>query len=399
MGPDYHDNTGGRPRAVYKPREIDVPDVVLPFAGTQETASRNEALPEGWDIVWPNRIRERRECLRISSTAELAQLAGHISYQRLCKLERGIAVARMSELELLAAPLQCAPDDLTLPALSLSETVRWKSEWGSARVEGGDHNAVVLAAFVRKLVEDVGLTRDNIARQAREQGITSTSNPFKGIWHAEKPVDRWPDNTMRLIMYLAAAGTWSQVLCRAAEAYAAGALAEQVASVRRPRVRYAPEDPDRRAPWTYAIDPFRHRRSRRIHISGFSTGLPMSATERQKIEKRQAKQELIDETTRICRRIIDWTTSSSDLETRLRRLIPADKDGVSSLIRELDDATLTISAARARVIHLSHKTRIHAPTAAALLGITDARFYQLRRADRTTVDCTGFSKTRGRQAN
>lgn len=399
MGPDYHDRTGARPRAVYRPRSIAVPDVIQPIAGSHGETGGNEALPEGWEIVWPNRIRERRECLRIDTAARLAEVAGHISYQRLCKLERGITIARMSELELLATPLQCAPEDLPLPALSLSETVRWKSEWGSARVEGGDHNAVVLAAYVRKLVEDTGLNRDSIARQAYEQGAIMTRNPFKGIWHAEKPVDRWPDNTMRLIMYLAASGTWQQVLDRAGKAYAAGALAKQVADVRRPRVRYAPEDPDRRAPWTYAIDPFRHRQPRHIHISGFSTGLGMSETERQNLEKRRLKQDLIDKTTRLCRRVIDWTTSSSDPGTRLRRLIPADKDGVSYLCNELDDAALTIAAARARVIHLSHKTRIHAPTAAALLGITNARFYQLRQADRTTVACSGLSKARGRHSN
>ncbi len=389
MGPDYQNTSGTRPREVYAARSLltDRAKFLARISEAREPA-KDESLPYAWDIIWPNRIRERREACKIPSAAALANKAGEISYQRLCRLECGTHVARQSELELISRALECDPDDLKLPVLTLSQTSAWKQEWSQLRTCGGDHDAVLLAAYVRHLVEQTGRTRNQIIKLFRENWPIPF-NALNKIWFAATTVDRHPDTTMFVIMQLSGISNWEDVIRDSRRLYRKGALALHITDVQAPRVRFAPEDPDARAPWTYAIDPFRQRKERRYHIAAHTAHPGETKAEIRKRERQEQRDTYVFDTREFCRKVIEWSASTPNIERRLTRLFPDDPGGAERLKALADEKYPRIAAARARIVRRAQSRPLHKPTAAAMLGITPERLRQLINLPAHTIAITG----------
>lgn len=156
---------GVRPRDEYGPRRL-LPETYgrraeyRAFDKKKDDPRGDEALPAEWAVVCPNRICERRKAAGYPTTMQLARAMATISYQRLKKMEHGRVIVRESEFELVAAHLGVPVEDLKLPLLTASETSEWNRIWGPSKLieEGGDHDSVLLSAYVRKLVDDSGET-------------------------------------------------------------------------------------------------------------------------------------------------------------------------------------------------------------------------------------------------
>lgn len=401
MGPDYRDNSGTRPRDDYAPRTlIDSRAQFLARIAQPNDHAADESLPDGWEILWPNRIRERRLQCGIETTTILAKKAGHISYQRLCRLECGTHIGRQSELELIARPLECEPEDLLLPPLSLSQTAQWKHKWGARRTCGGNHDAVILAAFVRYLVDQTGLSRSKLIASLSTAERPISLNALSGIWHAEKSIDRWPDSTMACVMKIAGLDSWDAVIAESRSYYQDGSLIGALLEVKQPRLRYAPDDPDARAPWTFAIDPFRTRRPRQPHQAAHTT-LVRSETKTEAAQRliRERREERIERTRRICRSVITWSRNTTNIEQRLIRLFPKEKEQACMAARELTETKARIGAARARIVQISDRRNLHVKTAATMLAITPERFRQLAHLPKGSIHRTGFGGSVGNDAH
>lgn len=276
MGANYRKHTGRAPRSDYSARKL-IPanssSSKERFYGKGKTESANdnakdESLPEGWSILEPNRVKERRLAAGYPTVDSLAMKIGTMSYQRLHKIESGIVVVRDSEYELIARTLEMPVSMLKLPMLMHSETVQWMKLWGKEQrlEEGGDHDAVLLAAYVRYHARKKDLNKAKICKFAKVN-----ANAMHYIWHAAKPIDRYPDTTMMATMMLTENSSWDNVILDSRAYYAAGLLTEEIKKVQKPRVRYAPEDPDKRAPWTYDVDPFRERQPRSQYINAYTS--------------------------------------------------------------------------------------------------------------------------------
>lgn len=276
MGANYRKHTGRAPRSDYGPRKLIAATSLSSkerFYGKNQPAPANdntkdESLPKGWSILEPNRVKERRLAAGYPTTDSLALKIGTMSYQRLHKIESGIVVVRDSEYELIAKTLEIPVYMLQLPMLMHSETVQWMELWGKDQrlEEGGDHDAVLLAAYVRYHAREKDLNKAKICKQAK---VNSSAMHY--IWHAAKPIDRYPDTTMMATMMLTENSIWDNVILDSRAYYAAGLLTEEIKKVQKPRVRYAPEDPDKRAPWTYDIDPFRKKQPRSQYINAYTS--------------------------------------------------------------------------------------------------------------------------------
>lgn len=391
MGIGFNGTNGRRPREIYASRTLIADrNVFLARVSRQHNVERDESLPEGWEIIWPNRIRERREACKITKTTDLAALAGHISYQRLARLEAGTHIGRRSELELIARPLKCHPDELELPVLTLSQTREWKRQWSRARTSGGDHDAVLLAAYVRHLVELTGQTRNEIIKLIGAKRPIPM-NCLSKIWFASCSIDRHPDTTMSVIMQVSGMKSWEEVIFDSRTLYSAGTLAGHIEEVRAPRVRYAPEDPDARAPWTFVADPFRNNQKRRVHISAHTTRPSETKTEMLKRQKREDREAIAFETREFCRKVIEWTVGAGAVNTRLHRLFPADPAATKALYASMTDDQARIAAVRARIVKRAGQPRFHTATAAAMLGITAERLRQLTKIPSSSIAITGFA--------
>ena len=261
MGANYRISTGRAPREDYAPRKlISSTDTVYRGSSRRKSPSpqndnvEDESLPRGWSILEPNRIKERRLAAGYKTTDALSLKINSISYLRLHKIECGIVVVRESEYELIADALGLTVDQLKLPMLMKSETVQWMDLWGADRTieEGGSHNDVLLAAYVRYHAHKFEMGPTQVAKHV---GVPQNAMHF--IWHAAKPIDRYPDTTMHATMKLTGHDSWDEVITASQDHYQAGHLEDFVKDVQKPRVRYAPEDPSKMAPSTYDTNPFR----------------------------------------------------------------------------------------------------------------------------------------------
>ena len=282
MGADYRKtDSSRRPREYYGPRKLVAANsnsTKQQFYGKSAIASANdnanndnakdESLPRGWSILEPNRVKERRLAAGYETADQLALKIATMSYARLHKIESGLVVVRDSEYELIAKVLGIPVHHLQLPMLMHSETVQWMEIWGKEDrlEEGGDHDAVILAAYVRYHAERRQLNKATICANAKVP-----TNAMHFIWHAAKPIDRYPDTTMMATMMLTENSSWDNVIKDSRGYYAAGMLIDQVKKVQAPRVRYAPEDPDKRAPWTYDVDPFREHQPRSQYVNAYTS--------------------------------------------------------------------------------------------------------------------------------
>lgn len=276
MSADYRERTGRAPRTDYGPRKL------LPVnsntknrrfygkdhAGPINDNGKDESLPRGWSILEPNRVKERRIAAGFPSASDLSLHIGTMSYQRLKKIENGRVVVRASEYELIAKAMGIAIHYLQLPMLMRSQTVEWMERWGADNTieEGGDHDAVLLAAYVRYHVHRLGLNKSRACIAANVPG-----NALHFIWHAAKPIDRYPDTTMKVAMMISNDNDWNEVIANSQNYYLAGDLKKFILDVQKPRVRYAPEDPSKMAPWTYDTDPFRTRQPRERYVNAYSS--------------------------------------------------------------------------------------------------------------------------------
>jgi hypothetical protein len=275
MGANYREKTGKAPRQNYKERKLISESFSLdkikaahgiPLKPDNDNI-KDESLPRGWNILEPNRIKERRIAAGYDTTDKLSLKINSISYLRLSRLENGLLVGRESEYELIAQALEIPVASLKLPMLMRSETIQWMDLWGAKKTsgEGGDHDSVLLAAYLRYQAESKNTNPHAICSKL---GLRSSTLSF--MWHAEKTVDRYSDSAMYAAMALTEQDTWDDVVRESQLSYARGEISDYVRWVQKPRVRYAPEDPDKRAPWTYDIDPFRTAKKREKFENSYS---------------------------------------------------------------------------------------------------------------------------------
>lgn len=348
--------------------------------GKGPTAPRGSVtLPEAWSIVCPNRIAERRRAAGYEHVSEFHRALGSISYQRLVRMEIGRVIIRDSEYELVADLLGLHEDDLKLPLLTQPETLEWSRKWGARKQveEGGDEDSVVLAAYVRRLVGHTGRSRTAICQEWGFPG-----NCLAGIWHAEKPIDRWPDTTMGAVIRLAKAANWDDVVTTSMALHADNALDDEIAEVVKPRVRYAPEDPDRKAPWTYEADPFRTRKGKR-QVQTPVSAEPMRETaaqrgRREKAEKKQRRADHLTEMRRSYAAVID-EARTGDQTAMIEALFPdAPRHQVEDLTSQPRLAAMII--ARVALVRLPVDTA-ERQIAADLLGVSIERIRQIANQD------------------
>lgn len=378
-------------RTHQRPRDVYAPRVLLPGAygslpkfrkfGKDQRGSRGkESLPEEFAVLCPNRIREIRLAAGFENVTAFTRHIGSISYQRLIKIETGRVIVRESEYEILADALKVEVEDLKLPLLTQSETAEWNSRWGAKRriEEGGDHDSVLLAAYVRKLVKNTGTARTALLKNAGYP-----NNCLSKIWYADLPIDRHPDSTMAIVIKLAKVESWDEVIMTSRRLYDDYQLQDEISEVQQPRVRYAPEDPDRRAPWTYEPDPFRTRKGRRQAATPLSaTPRPENYKEQQKAQQQRLRQEKIREkeeylqmVRRTCALVIDQA-KSGDVEKMLHHFFPGeDPEAVAAFARKEDVARMLV--ARVALTRFAQDT-IQKKEASAALGITIERLRQIK---------------------
>ena len=382
MGANYRVKTGTAPRNDYSKRKLvpvktKSPKERLYGKGvpTPENDNvRDESLPRGWSILEPNRIKERRLAAGYATTDALSMKIDSISYLRLHKIENGIVVVRESDYELIAQTLGIPVSSLKLPMLMQSETVRWMEMFGADKVieEGGDHDAVILAAYVRYHANRIGLSQTQITAK-----LGGPSNCLHFIWYAAKPIDRYPDSTMMITMKLTKHDSWDAVIVGSQHAYREGLLTRFVELVRRPRVRYAPEDPSKRAPWTYDVDPFRTFKPRDRFINAYTSRRSREQDERlREMTLRRGDTRLriryyqemkaIEREARIMR---DPIAMLADLFPDYRDII---EEGASLYYAR-------VAYARVRVIdYLLKNNDLFVKPAALFLGLTSERIRQLK---------------------
>ena len=275
------------------------------YGKTIDVERGDEALPNEWFVLCPNRISERREAAGFMNTGMFATALNSINYQRLRKLETGRVIVRDSEYELIAEKLGIHIDELKLPLLTQGETVEWNRLWGPDKriEEGGDHDAVILAAFFRYTLDKLGMKRAHL------RDVTSNTGVLGRLWYAEKPIDRHADSGMLAMMSITFSENWDEVVRKSQAAYKEGFLTKFIKDIHKPRIRYAPEDPDRRAPWTYETNAFRAKKRRKQTQTPFTPELielPPNQTKRKFLRQQQLKrrarimvQAIIDTITRI----------------------------------------------------------------------------------------------------
>ena len=372
-------------RANKAPREYYGPRKLLPNCHRRHERRYNktlygqrgsEALPDGWNVLCPNRIKEVRLRLGIDSCLALVEKLGSINYQRLHKLETGRVVVRDSEFQLIARCLGVDVTQLTLPLLTQSETVEWQKRWGSAKQieEGGDHDSVILAAYMRHLVSTTGKSLSWLCVQGvRGHPIPHTT--ASRMWHAERPIDRYPDNAMFFMMHLSGKASWDDVILESRRLYNAKALYFYVDQVRAPRKRYAPEDPDRRAPWTYDIDPDRPKKHRALVQTPLSADPETAGKKTVKETPRQ--KEVREATLRIEANIA--SVENGSIAATLKGLFPNDLEIVDALLRDNPAVARTVALRACCIRHIRHTCEF--ALLGARFGISRERVSQIEQAD------------------
>ena len=383
MGADYRQATGRRPRDDYGPRTL-IPansnSSKERFYGKGDIASANdnqkdESLPRGWSVLEPNRIKERRIAAGYATTHALSMAIGTMAYMRLHKIENGLVVVRDSEYELIARTMGIPVHLLQLPMLMHSQTVQWMELWGRDErlEEGGDHDAVLLAAYVRHHAKARRLNKAKICRMAKVP-----PNAMHYIWHAAKPIDRYPDTTMLATMKLTGNSSWDNVIMDSQAFYAAKMLTEEIAEIHKPRMRYAPEDPDRRAPWTYDVDPFRLRQPRTQFVNSYTDPeAPGIAPSKAKIinERRERTRRFL-QNYNDAKLIVKMVREDDDPIATLLEYHPMHREAILAI---KSDAAARMTLHRMMCIrYLETHPGTPTTTFARTLGITRERLRQLR---------------------
>jgi len=371
---------GVRPRDEYGPRKL-LPDTYgrgvehRAFDKRRDQPRGDEAIPAEWAVVCPNRVAERRAAAGYPTTMHISRAMASISYQRLKRIEQGRVLVRDSEYELIADHLGIDEEALKLPLLTLEETRLWNATWGPGKLieEGGDHDSVLLSAYVRMLVEETGLRRYAICTS-----MGFNSNALSFIWYAEKPIDRYPDSTMSIVIRLSGADGWDDVILASRRLYEEGMLKPYILAIHQPRVRYAPEDPDRRAPWTYEADPLRVRKGRRAVQTPLSAvPLPGTKIERERRARQAEKQRIRDEARAEMTATIErMRCAGLDM---LHEVFPEDPSGVERL-KALPLSMVRTMMARTVIARTSYRD-FQRIIAADLLGVSKERIRQMHHAD------------------
>lgn len=204
-------------------------------------------LPVAWDILQPNAIAETRMMRGYASLMALSRAIPSIPYARLYKLEKGTSIARDSELDIIARTLRTKPDKLVLAPMTASEAQAWAEVYSGRRqrVHGGDEQAVTLAAAIRATMKRKHIAPSSIVEDYRLPYVT-----YHKMINAERPIDRWSPRAMTAIIRLMGARDWDGVILASRRMKASGQLDALIREIVKPRVRFHPDDPDPRSPWT-----------------------------------------------------------------------------------------------------------------------------------------------------
>lgn len=142
------------------------------------------------NIVFPNRLREKRRAAGFLKLLRFAAVLPEIPYIRLSKIERGEVVARTDELVRIATALGIAPIDLLVdiddPGFDIAE---WAQPFADGKPLDSDEErfALLLAAAVRaRRALDADLT---IADVEERFGLAQVN--LSRVENAAKPWPRW----------------------------------------------------------------------------------------------------------------------------------------------------------------------------------------------------------------
>jgi hypothetical protein len=217
------------------------------------------ALPRGWSFICPNRIQEQRLAKGYESVASLYRKIKTISYARLVTLETGRVYVRDSEFELIAKHLNLKAEDLRLPPLSQEETLEWAENWTFQMFpEGGDKESVLVAAYTLHCIQNMGLNISSFARRYDFPRIKVAD-----VINTKRMVNDYDEESKAAIKLATGETSYTSVIRKANEAYKKGHINYEIERIRAPRLKFMPEDPDKRAPWTYETDPFRKKLHKR----------------------------------------------------------------------------------------------------------------------------------------
>lgn len=231
----------------------------------------NEGLPRGWSAVEPNRIGEMRRKRGYKTVKALhADVIAacpedkKISYGRLAAIDSGRKRVRESEYELLALLFNMKVSDLKIQDMTPDEITHWNDTWGTNRrgKEGGDHKSVLLAAFLRKVISNRGLT---LAETNRKYSIKG--NAIVRVAKAAKAPHLYTENVRKSVLLVTGYKDWTDLLNDCQHMYMMHQLDDYIRELRVPSVHYSPEDPDPRSPWTYITNPGRVQKHKEIQLT------------------------------------------------------------------------------------------------------------------------------------
>lgn len=209
---------------------------VSPALGQQE--GKPIAVDPYRAIIFPNRLREARRKQGLLKLLDLHHKLSDIPYVRLSKIERGEVVPTREELMLIADVLGINPRELIIdvdaPTFKIED---WAAEVHEVKPVDREEEelAVLLAAAVRyRRAHDHNLT---IARVDQEFGIPAVT--LSRIEHAQKPFDRWNENTLRSLCALFAVEDTSTLKRKVRRLHQVGALDPYLGLIGNPKRRIA----------------------------------------------------------------------------------------------------------------------------------------------------------------
>lgn len=209
---------------------------VPPALGRQE--GKAIAVDPYRAIIFPNRLREARRKQGLLKLLDLHHKISDIPYVRLSKIERGEVVPTREEMMLMGDVLDVNPRELIIDVDAPNFKIEdWAAEVHEVKPVDREEEelAVLVAAAVRyRRAHDHNLT---IARVDEEFGIPAVT--LSRIEHAQKPFDRWNENTLRSLCALFAVEDANALKRKVRRLHQIGALDPYVGLISNPKRRMA----------------------------------------------------------------------------------------------------------------------------------------------------------------
>jgi transcriptional regulator with XRE-family HTH domain len=190
------------------------------------------------NIVFPNRLREKRRAAGFMKLLRFAAVLPEIPYIRLSKIERGEVVARTDELGRIATALGIAPSDLLIdiddPGFDLAE---WAQPFADGKPidDDAERFALLLAAAVRaRRSLDADLT---IADVEQRFGLAQVN--LSRVENAAKPWPRWNAAVQSALLRLFGVADEAALRHNVLAAYQDGSLAPFLENVVDPAHRWS----------------------------------------------------------------------------------------------------------------------------------------------------------------